>query len=144
MWAKALKTASICTSMILMIVQPQVAAQQPANDNRQRPHSNVGLACTLPQAASGIMASVFTERNQDVQQHVTYAQTAASCFAGTGAVYTDLLPDAAACLRLRASTMVTAISMIPLLQKQHKCPFTQVSKALSDGHTQTQRDNTPL
>lgn len=48
-------------------------------------------------------------------------QTAASCFAGSAA---DMLPlllllppaAAAACLRLRASTMVTAISMMPVLQ----------------------------
>lgn len=48
-------------------------------------------------------------------------QTAASCFAGTAAVtlllLLLLLDDAAACLRLRASTMVTAISMMPVLQQ---------------------------
>lgn len=52
-------------------------------------------------------------------------QTAASCFAGTAAVTLLLLlpllllvDAAAACLRLRASTMVTAISMMPVLKQK--------------------------
>jgi hypothetical protein len=48
------------------------------------------------------------------------AQTAASCFAAAaGAAYELLLP-AAACLRLRASTMDTAISITPDLQQRQQ------------------------
>lgn len=75
---------------------PGIQASLGFNSNHFQPKIQVSVLCCNSAAA-------------------TAAHTAASCFAAAGAVKLLLLP-AACCLRLRASTMCTAISITPDLK----------------------------